>query len=426
MEQGKAFRNGQQIESTDVEGGAARVMLEQSKLDVTHKTRANLFNWRGQFTPELVEYLLGSYAAADAVIADPFAGSGTVLLESARRHLPCFGQEINPAAYAMSRFYTLCGLNRDARAELLDCFERQLNHSLRPVGALPLFTEGDTFREQHHNLIEFAADFFPTLERGHDRTIALNLLFLSEGQKGSDLAASLLTSLRYLRRAALALPFTPQPVAARLCDARQMHVHCFQPPSLILTSPPYINVFNYHQNYRALLEAVGWRMRTIAASEFGSNRKNRGNRFKTVVQYCLDMEEALRSFWLSLHDEGLLILIIGRESNVRGAAFYNGRIVGELLDALGGFTPINRQERKFLNKFGTTIFEDILVYRKSLPLTPYLQGRAVAERHLEAALLNAPEPVRQDIYAALAERDNVLPSPLFCAKDAWCCAENTT
>ena len=36
----------------------AKNVLEQAKLDVTHKTRANLFNWREQFTPESVKYLV--------------------------------------------------------------------------------------------------------------------------------------------------------------------------------------------------------------------------------------------------------------------------------------------------------------------------------------------------------------------------------
>src|SRR5690349_10552113 len=98
----------------------ATVTLEQSKLDVRRKTRANLFNWRGQFTPELIEYLLSAHAASGDVLADPFAGSGTVLLESARRNLDCQGFEINPAAYTMSKFYGLCSLDRRSRSELLE------------------------------------------------------------------------------------------------------------------------------------------------------------------------------------------------------------------------------------------------------------------------------------------------------------------
>ncbi len=96
-------------------------------------------------------------------------------------------------------------------------------------------------------------------------------------------------------------------------------------------------------------------MLRVAGSEFGSNRKNRGNRFKTVLQYALDMEQALRGFWQLLQADGRMILVIGRESNVRSSPFYNGLLVENLLTGIGGFTQESKHERQFLNKFGTSI-----------------------------------------------------------------------
>ncbi|OQY56938.1 MAG: hypothetical protein DRR08_04130 [Candidatus Parabeggiatoa sp. nov. 2] len=86
---------------------------------------------------------------------------------------------------------------------------------------------------------------------------------------------------------------------------------------MIFTSPPYINVFNYHQNYRAIIESLNIDILRVAQSEFGANRKHRSNRFKTVVQYCLDMSKAIESFWLALKPAGKMILVMGRESKVR-------------------------------------------------------------------------------------------------------------
>ena len=79
--------------------------LLQDKLNVTNKTRSNPFNWRGQFTPEFVDYMLESFASEDYTIIDPFSGSGTVLLECSRKKLNCYGFEVNPSAYIMSRFF---------------------------------------------------------------------------------------------------------------------------------------------------------------------------------------------------------------------------------------------------------------------------------------------------------------------------------
>ena len=62
---------------------------------------------------------------------------------------------------------------------------------------------------------------------------------------------------------------------------------------LVITSPPYINVFNYHQNYRAILEVLGFDLLKVAESEIGQPAKNRANRFRTVVQYTLNFDQIL-------------------------------------------------------------------------------------------------------------------------------------
>ena len=142
-----------------------QTVLSQEKLDVAQKTRANLFNWRGQFTPQLIEYLLGNYSKSDDVIADPFAGSGTVLLESIRKDLSCFGFEINPAAYAMSKFYSISNLEVPARVNVLNALENKLTKLIRQSNNLPIFDSGDTFREQYKNLIEFTHTLIPQLEQ---------------------------------------------------------------------------------------------------------------------------------------------------------------------------------------------------------------------------------------------------------------------
>ena len=56
--------------------------VSQRLLNIEEKNRSNLFAWRGQFSPQLIECLLEAYCPAEAVVLDPFVGSGTVLLEA--------------------------------------------------------------------------------------------------------------------------------------------------------------------------------------------------------------------------------------------------------------------------------------------------------------------------------------------------------
>ncbi|OQW95204.1 MAG: hypothetical protein BWK79_03295, partial [Beggiatoa sp. IS2] len=338
--------------------------LLQEKLDVIQKKRSNLFNWRGQFTPEFVEYLLGYFAKAGDLVIDPFSGSGTVLQESAKMNTCAEGFEINPSAYAMSKFFTFSNLSMEQRFELFNTFELKLNDCLRFIdNEEKIYQNYSDYRQAYSNLINFGKLFQFQLDK-LEKILLLNILFLSERDKNLTVKQSLGKSLYYIKNALLALPSTNAKIRANLLDAREIHQQIREQADLILTSPPYINVFNYHQNYRGLVEIFNFDVLKIANSEFGSNRKNRGNRFKTVVQYCLDMEEAIRSFWGVLKPNATLIMVLGRQSNVRNTAFYNGKIVMDILEQVGGFEQANLLERKFTNKFGNNIKEDILIYKK--------------------------------------------------------------
>lgn len=167
------------------------------------------------------------------------------------------------------------------------------------------------------------------------------------------------------------------------------------------------------------MEVAGWNILNVAQSEFGANRKNRGNRFKTVIQYCIDIEEALHSFWHSLSETGIMVIIIGREPNVRNSPFYNGLIVKEIIENAGGFNSVSDHERAFINKFGEKIKEDILVVQKASVPPVKTVGNKIAIRHLEKALTTASGEIKPDISAAIASADTVLASPLFKIEEAF-------
>src|SRR5947208_12976005 len=112
------------------------------------------------------------------------------------------------------------------------------------------------------------------------------------------------------------MPYTKASLKFFNCDARRLPIQDGL-IGLVITSPPYINVFNYHQQYRASVEALGWDLLEVARSEIGSNRKHRGNRFLTVIQYCLDMTDAILELRRVCTDGARIILVVGRESNVR-------------------------------------------------------------------------------------------------------------
>lgn len=210
------------------------ILLEQDKLNVEDKLRANLFNWRGQFTPQFIDYLLDKFSEDGFVVCDPFSGSGTVLLECAQKNLSCHGFEINPAAHTMSRFYTLCNETREARKRLVEKLQEVISQMIEPYHDLPLLENSSKYREKFRNLIDFAEMLFSRLSDKNERSFALNMVFTAENRRTKDLYSAVTKAFNVISKTLIQMPYTRSPVRAYLSDARLLHRRRFPKANLIL------------------------------------------------------------------------------------------------------------------------------------------------------------------------------------------------
>lgn len=92
-----------------------RTDITDDELNIVDKTGKSLFSWNGQFSPQFVESILSKYASTSDSCLDPFAGSGTLLIECARRGISCCGVELNPSAYHMAKAYEYCNVGLNVR-----------------------------------------------------------------------------------------------------------------------------------------------------------------------------------------------------------------------------------------------------------------------------------------------------------------------
>ncbi|HMQ77684.1 MAG TPA: DNA methyltransferase [Flavobacteriales bacterium] len=388
-------------------------ILNRAKLDVTIKTRSNLFNWRGQFTPEFVEYLLSEAGVGSGLVVDPFCGSGTVLQECALRSREAHGFEINPAAYAMSRFFTLSEHPAEKRRDLLMRLDAIIGYAEERFSHQPLFEKVEDYRERAANLLNSGREMFEMAQDRDERLLVLLTLFEAESLRVPLLGQALRMASSKVARNLTGLAFASAPIRATLGDARSIDRHYAGNVDLIITSPPYINVFNYHQNHRALMEMVGFNILHVAASEIGSNRKNRGNRLRTVVQYALDMEACLHSMAKALKSNGRMMLIVGRESNVRGLPVLNSKLVASIAEGLGCFHAEGSFERCFTNRFGASIYEDVLIFRRTPKEVQPGEARSIAKDALAELRHRAIGDVLTDLDDAIQGSGQILESPIF-------------
>jgi methylase of polypeptide subunit release factors len=391
-----------------------RNAIPQAILDIEDKQRVNPLPWKGQFSPQFIEALLGSFSKKGGIVFDPFLGSGTVLLEAGRIGLSACGTEINPAAIALAKTYSFINVPKDLRLKYIQTFLQAVNNCIQ--ANTPLFQNSKSVSmPDTHELEEKLLDMVNDAEDELALILRESFIVLLDFYKASTIGGRATGVAKTIAHFINQLPYSEEGIQIFHSDARKVPLKesCVD---LIITSPPYINVFNYHQQYRTSTEALNWKLLEVAKSEFGANRKHRSNRFLTVVQYCLDMaltfQELLRICNLGSH----IIFVVGRESNVRKTRFFNGELVTEVAHRSCGLTIELRQERKFVNRFGQTIWEDILHFvkdRETLQPLSLEGARKVAVDSLEFIYKIASEDVKADIKDAIEKAGSIKPSPIY-------------
>lgn len=322
-------------------------LIDQSLLDINIKVRSNLFSWNGQFSPQFVEALLTNFANTTDVIIDPFAGSGTTLCESARKGIRAYGMELNASAYHMAKTYELANYSFEERMAIVDTIDTILDKILCPDDILPIITQ--------------------SIKQDEDSPVSrvLSTLVVLLDLFNNELSIELMNKKwDSLKKIIAEIPFSKNEIKIDMGDARKLNL-ASDAATLLITSPPYINVFNYHQKYRRSVEALGYDVLAIARNEFGSNRKNRGNRLLTVIQYCIDMALSLKEAIRVCQPESRMVYVVGRESNVLGYSFCNSELIYNIGVEIFNLPFLLRQERVFKNRFGQMIYEDILHFENS-------------------------------------------------------------
>ncbi len=380
--------------------------LPEAVVNIEEKTRSNLFTWRGQFSPQLIESLLQAYGTSDSRVFDPFVGSGTVLYEAALLGLPASGCEINPAAVAFARIYELSNEEKNTRDRAVAYVEDFVS---RYTTDLPRFS-GYSFTDFQKQLIAIHASCKDAVARKILTALIVGLDFES---KKVDLKR-VLSVWGVLRSNIERLPHTNKRLNCYDADARRVPIEDNE-FDLVVTSPPYINVFNYHQNYRKSVELLGIDVLKVARSEIGANRKFRQNRFITVVQYCMDMAQVIAELKRVCKADAKIIFIVGRESNVKKVAFYNAALLREVAQ-ISGLGLVGEQHRVFGNKFGQDIYEEILRFRidnKFHSVDILERAREVGIRALKANTERASKAIKTEIADAIEKSRTIEPSPIL-------------
>ena len=260
-----------------------------------------LHPYHGKFIPQLVEALLGRYLAPGDHVLDPFAGSGTTLVQALESGLEATGTDIAAFNCLLMRVktapYDLATLEdelRDAylRIESLPVRRKRVSGFLREWYAPRAAAELLAFRElitdyRHQDVLRV---ILSRAARSARRAAHFDLEAPKEPQRGEywcykhrrncrpvESALGFLTryTLDTLARIeAFASVRDPERDATVLHgDAREIELA--GPYDGILTSPPYPGLIDYHEQHRYAYELLGLddrREREIGAAAAGTSR----------------------------------------------------------------------------------------------------------------------------------------------------------
>lgn len=368
------------------------INLNKEQLNIIERTRTSILPWRGQFSPELVEYLIDTVCMDSKFLYDPFCGSGTVLLESILKGRSALGSEVNPAAWYLSSLVSLSIISRDEKNILLNKLSEIISFEDSHIILLDKIKD---VRSSFYEVIFFSCCIILGMKNS-------NNFSRDSIRKGALIVSKVLSSL-------------PDAISNSNCVLEDARKTSLKNDSVdgVITSPPYINVFNYHQNYRPAIELLGWKPLDAAKSEIGANRKHRQNRFLTVVQYCLDMSQVLDEICRVTVTNSPVVLVVGRESNVLGIPFKNSELIKDIISKRDDLEIIQMNERKFLNMYGKHIYEDVIISKKinnGFDDNNIDNARAIGVEAIKNAMNNATDEHFELLKNVIEKSELILPS----------------
>ena len=353
--------------------------LSWSERDLPERERTKhvhrLHPYLGKFIPQLVEILLSRYFRPGQHVLDPFAGSGTTLVQALESGLDATGVDV--AAFncllmeVKTRSYNPFVLEQELRAAHARIGETT---SARPSAYLRRWYAPQAAREllgfraivddyEHADVLRVV---LTRAARSARRTTHFDLEFPQEPQlepywcyKHRRECRPVGTAAQFLRRYTLDTLARLKEFArvrSRGRVARVIHADVRAEPfpgrfDGILTSPPYPGLIDYHEQHRYAYELLGLddrRELEVGAAAAGSSRA-------ALAAYADGMVQVLLNAKASLRDGAPVLIVVNDRRD----------LYPEILDRAG--LQLEERLRRHVNRRtgrrAGEFFEDVLIAR---------------------------------------------------------------
>lgn len=353
-----------------------------------------LHPYLGKFIPQLVEIFLRKYFQPGQTVLDPFAGSGTTLVQANELGINSVGYDISAFNImligAKTKHYDL----KHVRHEVLDILERA--YAATKTGAYQLSLWGDKKRGKSKNKIsdqdylnqwfapqallellayrEFIGDYedqdllkviLSRSARSARLTTHFDLDFPKKPQtepywcyKHGRTCVPTSDAFQFLRRYSLDTLRRIEEFASQRTNATVEITHGDSRTSNIpkidgvITSPPYVGLIDYHEQHRYAYELLGLEDRRgfeIGAAKQGSSQK-------AQKQYQEGIAQVFSRAAASMPSGGRMIVVAGDRHNLYEEI---GRMCGMEVEAI-----LHRHVNRRTGRRSSDFFESVFIWRK--------------------------------------------------------------
>lgn len=269
--------------------------------------------YTGRTHPLIVRALLSTQVAGGKVL-DPFVGSGTTLVEAEQRGLAGLGLDVSPLAVRLARWKThpLDEASRDAAARVTQEITANALERVRKKQApkrrwdhirfypphvyhemCGLREEIETAGEQHPAvretlLLAFSSVVIKCSKQAGASSVQMQEKHIGRGQVTRWLERRVAQALRLHAELASRIPTgTPLPCIQQ-ADARTWKVSsdiaAYCPVDVLLTSPPYLGIYNYEFHAQRSLAWIGDpEGQSVDLGEMASRRQSQRGPLSTVL-----------------------------------------------------------------------------------------------------------------------------------------------
>lgn len=372
--------------------------LNWRERDLPERTRTRHVHrfhpYLGKFIPQLVEIFLRKYFSPGQTVLDPFAGSGTTLVQANELGVNAIGYDISAFNVLLIRAKTKHYDLKNVRREILDILEKVRLATESTLYQPTLWSSngnGNTkkansdseylnqwFASQALRELLTYRDFIESYEdqeilkvilsrsaRSARLTTHFDLDFPKAPQtepywcyKHARNCVPTTSAYQFLKRYSLDTIRRVEEFAAQRTNAAATVIHGdsrqLKIPKVdgVITSPPYVGLIDYHEQHRYAYELLGLEDRRdleIGAAKQGASQKAKREYQESIAQVFTCAFEAMPS-------GGPLIVVAGDRHNLYSEI---AKLCGVEVEAI-----LQRHVNRRTGRRSTEFYESIFIWRK--------------------------------------------------------------